>query len=59
LEGYGDHWRSEWENLLGLGATLKSQEDTDPWVAGRASRIPPCVPVSGEDMSVLFRQLGL
>ncbi len=59
LEGYGDHWRSEWQNLLGLGAKLRPREDTDPWVAGRAPRIPPCVPVSGEDMGVLFRQLGL
>ncbi len=58
LTGYGDHWRSEWQNLLGLGVKLEPREDTDPWVAVRAPRISPCVPVSGEDMSVLFRQLG-
>lgn len=58
LEGYGDQWRSEWQELLELGETLKPGENTDSWIAARSSRIPPCVPVSGEDMSALFRQLG-
>jgi 2-polyprenyl-6-methoxyphenol hydroxylase-like FAD-dependent oxidoreductase len=59
LEGYGDQWRSEWQQLLELGTKLKARENTDPWIAERVSRIPPCVPVSGEDMNVLFQQLGL
>jgi 2-polyprenyl-6-methoxyphenol hydroxylase-like FAD-dependent oxidoreductase len=59
LESYGDHWKSEWKNLLDLGSTLKPGPGTDPWVAERVKRIPPCVPVSGQDMRELLSQLGL
>lgn len=59
LEQYGAERIKEWRQLLGLEGGLRSGPRTDPWIAARRQRLPPCIPASGADYARLAAQLGL
>jgi 2-polyprenyl-6-methoxyphenol hydroxylase-like FAD-dependent oxidoreductase len=57
LESYGRARQAEWTRLLVQGP--KAGAKTDPWIASNATRLLPCIPASGEDLSRLAAQIGL
>lgn len=59
LEQYGSERSEEWRHLLGLKGGLRTTARTDPWIAARRHRLPPCIPASGADYARLAAQLGL
>jgi len=59
LAVYDQQRQTEWRRLLGLGGGLRARIDTTTWVRSRCSRILPCLPASGEDVTLLANQLGL
>jgi len=59
LAVYDQQRQTEWRRLLGLGGGLRARIDTTAWVRSRCSRILPCLPASGEDVTLLANQLGL
>ena len=56
---YEDEFRSEWQQLLGLGGGLVAGPKADDWVASNRHRILPCMPASGRDIGLLAEQIGL
>ncbi len=59
LAEYAEKWGQEWNRLLEMSGAPSVEEDVSPWIRRRASRIPPCVPASGEDLSALLAQIGI
>ena len=59
LEAYGRERRAAWRFLLGRQGGLRPDAATAPFVAKNAARLLPCLPATGEDLSVLAGQLGL
>ncbi|MDX1630674.1 MAG: FAD-dependent monooxygenase [Thermoanaerobaculia bacterium] len=59
LEEYEDRRLREWEHLLHPEESLRIRDEADEWVRRRASRIPVCVPATGEDLKALLDQIGL
>lgn len=59
LEEYGHEAHAEWRWLLGLRGAPMPGVETPPWVRRNAGRLLSTVPASGEDLTLLFEQLGL
>jgi len=59
LDAYGRKFREAWEGLLAVHGGPEPSANCDPWVAGRAARILPCLPASGADLESLLKKLGL
>ena len=59
LENYNKTCGDAWRQLLGLGQPLKSGPSTDAWIRERSTRIPACIPASGDDLKQLLNQLQL
>ncbi len=59
LQSYSHRRSAEWQGLLGLTGSLKSQDETDPWVRQISPRLLPCLPASGQDLEDMAQQLGL
>jgi hypothetical protein len=59
LETYNLERRAEWAQMLGLRGGPKADAATDAWVRERGADLPPCIPASGPDLTLLLRQLGL
>lgn len=59
LDDYGRGRRAEWRSLLGVKGGLQASAEADPWVAGVADRLLPCLPASGEELVRLAGKLGL
>jgi 3-(3-hydroxy-phenyl)propionate hydroxylase len=59
LQAYNSDRRADWQRLLGLGGGPTPAESADPWIKQHRAKIPPCLPASGEDLTVLLKRLGL
>jgi len=59
LEAYNLEHRMEWEQLLGWSSGSRTSATTDEWVREHSSRILPCIPASGRELTSLLNQLGL
>jgi 2-polyprenyl-6-methoxyphenol hydroxylase-like FAD-dependent oxidoreductase len=59
LDAYGLEHRAEWEQLLGRKGDPKAGAATDQWVREHCGRLPACIPASGNELTLLLRQLGL
>lgn len=59
LETYDRTCVGEWQRLLGIKGAPKPRDAASPWVKERCARILPCVPASGQDLSLLLDQLRL
>ena len=59
ISTYEAKFRSEWQQLLGLGGGLTAGPRTDEWVASNRHRILPSIPASGRDLELLAEQIGL
>ncbi|HKV07858.1 MAG TPA: FAD-dependent monooxygenase [Thermoanaerobaculia bacterium] len=59
LEEYGHEAHTEWRRLLGLKGAPIPGEETSPWVRRNAGRLLSAIPASGEDLELLFEQLGV
>jgi 2-polyprenyl-6-methoxyphenol hydroxylase-like FAD-dependent oxidoreductase len=58
LDNYEQARLAEWPSLFGAGTTLENAVDDD-WVSQVASRLVPCVPATGSELSALLRQIGV
>jgi 2-polyprenyl-6-methoxyphenol hydroxylase-like FAD-dependent oxidoreductase len=59
LASYGVERREQWEFLLGLRGRLRPTPSAPAVVARNASRLLPCLPATGSELSLLADQLGL
>ncbi len=59
LNEYNTKRLAEWQSMLGMKGSLKSDGQADPWVSGIADRLLPCLPASGDDLTRLLHQLHL
>lgn len=59
LETYNLEHRMEWEQLLGWQGDPKASATTVEWLQKRCARIPACIPASGNELTLLLRQLGI
>jgi 2-polyprenyl-6-methoxyphenol hydroxylase-like FAD-dependent oxidoreductase len=59
LEAYDRNGRAEWQRLLGREERLSASAEADGWVKERAAKMLPCIPASGDDLTLLLKQLGL
>ncbi len=59
LTGYDEERRSEWRHLLGLSTEPGDRRPVSSWLHRRASRLVPCLPVSGAHLDQVLNQLGL
>jgi 2-polyprenyl-6-methoxyphenol hydroxylase-like FAD-dependent oxidoreductase len=59
LESYELERRQEWRQLLGWKGGPKPGGATSDWVRERSERLPGCIPASGQELTLLLRQLGL
>jgi 2-polyprenyl-6-methoxyphenol hydroxylase-like FAD-dependent oxidoreductase len=59
LNAYDRDRQGEWRRLLTSAPVCLSGREVDPWIQKRASRLPACLPASGQDREALLRQLGL
>jgi 2-polyprenyl-6-methoxyphenol hydroxylase-like FAD-dependent oxidoreductase len=59
LETYELERRGEWQQLLGWKGGPKSGAASSEWVRERSGRLPGCLPASGQELTLLLRQLGL
>ena len=50
---------AEWNQLLGLEGAPRPVDSANDWTSRHASRMLPCIPASGEDLSLLLKQAGL
>ncbi len=50
---------AEWGQLLGLRGAPQPGELATDWTRRHAPRMLPCIPASGEDLSLLLKQAGL
>ncbi|MEE8587104.1 MAG: NAD(P)/FAD-dependent oxidoreductase [Acidobacteriota bacterium] len=50
---------AEWSQLLGLEGAPRPGDSANDWTSQHAPRILPCIPASGEDLSLLLKQAGL
>jgi NADPH-dependent dioxygenase len=57
-DAYNDRRIAEWRRLLGLDDGLKPTEGAEPWLCECREDLLSCLPVSGEDLATLTRQLG-
>jgi 2-polyprenyl-6-methoxyphenol hydroxylase-like FAD-dependent oxidoreductase len=59
LETYGRERVAEWRFLLGLAGGLRPFASAPPFVAANAARLLSCLPVTGDELRALARQIGL
>ena len=59
LASYNRERREEWQSLLGLTGDLDARTDAGAWVRRRSARILPCLPASGDDLTLMANQLAL
>jgi 2-polyprenyl-6-methoxyphenol hydroxylase-like FAD-dependent oxidoreductase len=59
LAAYNQEGQEEWRRLLGMTGGLKPRSNTNSWVTERRSRILPCLPASGSDLTRLAAPMGL
>ena len=59
LAEYGHEAHAEWRRLLGLRGAPTPGARASSWASRNAARLLPTVPASGEDLTLLFEQLGL
>jgi len=59
LESYATEQMMEWRFLLGMEGGLKPQENADEWIGQCCDRLIPCLPVSGNDLLSLTKQVSL
>lgn len=52
-------WRSQWHQLLGIGSPARPGPSASPWVRENATRLPSCLPASGDHLASLLAQLGV
>ena len=58
LDEYEQARLAEWPALFGAGSALESAGGDD-WVSQVASRLVPCIPATGRELSELLRQIGV
>ncbi len=59
LEQYNQQRQTEWRGLLGLEGGITASAQADPWVRQIATRLLPCLPASGADLTAMAAQIGL
>ncbi len=59
LEEFATRTHAAWQQLLGSGPAVRALPGADAWVQRMATRIPACIPASGDDLDTLLRQIGL
>ncbi|HEX6861657.1 MAG TPA: FAD-dependent monooxygenase, partial [Thermoanaerobaculia bacterium] len=59
LEEHGQEAHTEWRWLLGLKGAPAPGVETSPWVRRNAGRLLSAIPAAGEDLELLFEQLGV
>jgi 2-polyprenyl-6-methoxyphenol hydroxylase-like FAD-dependent oxidoreductase len=59
LRGYANERLALWRGLLGLTDRFTPGSDADPWVAGCAKRLLPCLPLSGAGLAAAAKRIGL
>jgi len=59
FDGYVQSCVPGWCRLLGIQDLFVAREGTSDWIKDRLDRLTSCLPVSGEDLALVGRQLGL
>jgi 2-polyprenyl-6-methoxyphenol hydroxylase-like FAD-dependent oxidoreductase len=59
LDTYDGERLSEWRRLLAVDGSPVASDGASDWIRQRASRIPACIPASGEMLGQALGQLGL
>lgn len=59
FEDYDRQRHAEWNTLLGLDGPAEAAAGAAPWVERHAHRLIPCLPASGDDLTLLARRVGL
>ncbi|MHC4698381.1 MAG: FAD-dependent oxidoreductase [Planctomycetota bacterium] len=59
LADYNTQFLTQWRQLLAVDGGLAPTEDAPEWARTRCSRILPCIPATGDDLSSLAAQIGL
>ena len=59
LEEYAAERLDEWRRLLGIGYRLRPRDGRTMWAPEQLSRLPACIPASGEHLTALLRQIDL
>jgi 2-polyprenyl-6-methoxyphenol hydroxylase-like FAD-dependent oxidoreductase len=59
LDEFGAHTHATWQWLFGAGEKVRALPGSSPWVQENRTRIPACIPASGDDLEPLLRQIGL
>jgi 2-polyprenyl-6-methoxyphenol hydroxylase-like FAD-dependent oxidoreductase len=59
LEQYGHERLREWHKLLGVNVDFDLMPNAEPWLADHARKIVPALPLSGPELDVSLKALGL
>lgn len=59
LADYNTQFLAQWRQLLAVDGGLAPAEDAREWARRHCSRILPCIPATGDDLSSLAAQIGL
>lgn len=59
LADYNEQFQAQWRKLLALDGGLTPSDHAEPWARERCTKILPCIPATGDDLSRLAAQIGL
>jgi len=59
MAGYNQEATAEWRRLLGISGGWTARDNSEAWAREHLSRIVPCLPASGKELSRLAGQLRL
>ena len=59
LQQFAAETHEAWQRLLGADREVRALPGADPWVRDERKRIVACLPVSGDELDPLLRQIGL
>jgi len=59
LQQYNEHWREEWQRLLGIKGALRPLQSGRQWSKERGGQVLPCLSASGDNVGTLLNSIGL